>query len=159
MLRNEKRAICKKRRGMLYKSLTLSWQCTSSYSRRDSKDSSATGLQHPPYSPDLAQSDYHIFGPPTEASRGRRFTCNDEAKEAVHTCLPEQPKSFSAWIQTLVERYNKFTVLQGWLCRKICKIAHSSITAVKCILRLLFDSPSYNGAPLLGHFDTGEGGH
>jgi len=76
-------------------------------------------LQHPPYSPDLAQSDYHIFGPLKEALRGRRFTSNDEVKEAVHTCLREQPKSFSTGIQKLIERYNKCIVLQGGLCRKI----------------------------------------
>jgi len=71
-------------------------------------------LQHPPYSPDLAPSDYHIFGPLKEALRSRRFTSDEEVKEAVHTWLREQPKSFfSARKQKLVERYNKCTVLQG----------------------------------------------
>jgi histone-lysine N-methyltransferase SETMAR len=31
-------------------------------------------MAHPPYSPDLAPSDYHLFGPLKEALRGRRFT-------------------------------------------------------------------------------------
>ena len=49
-----------------------------------------------------------------EAWRGRRFTCNEEVKEAVHTWLREQPKRFfSAGIQKLVERYNKCIVLEG----------------------------------------------
>ena len=52
-------------------------------------------LQHPPYSPDLAPSDYHIFSPLKEALRGRRFTSNEEVKEAVHTWLREQPKASS----------------------------------------------------------------
>ena len=71
-------------------------------------------LQHPPYSPDLAPSGYHIFGPLKEALRSRRFTSDEEVKEAVHTRLREQPKSFfSAGIQKLVEQYNKCIVLQG----------------------------------------------
>ena len=70
-------------------------------------------LQHPPYSPDLAPNDYHIFSPLKEALRVRRFASNEEVKEAVHTWLQEQPKSiFSAGIQKLVERYNKYIVLQ-----------------------------------------------
>jgi histone-lysine N-methyltransferase SETMAR len=44
-------------------------------------------LQHPPYSPDLAPSDYHIFGPLKEALRGRGFASDEELKEAVHTRL------------------------------------------------------------------------
>jgi len=51
-------------------------------------------LQHPPYSPDLAPSDYHIFGALKEALRSRRFASDEEVKEAVHTWLREQPKSF-----------------------------------------------------------------
>ena len=41
-------------------------------------------LAHPPYSPDLAPSDYHLFGPLKKALRGRRFTSDQELKEAVH---------------------------------------------------------------------------
>jgi hypothetical protein len=44
----------------------------------------------------------------------RRFISDEEVKEAVHTWLREQPKSFfSAGIQKLVEQYNKCIVLQG----------------------------------------------
>jgi histone-lysine N-methyltransferase SETMAR len=68
-------------------------------------------LYHPPYSLNLAPSDYHISGPLKEALRGCRFSSNEGVKEAVHTWLREQPKSFSAGI--LVEQYNKCTVLQG----------------------------------------------
>jgi len=61
-------------------------------------------LQHPPYSPDLAPSNYRIFCPLKEALRGRRFASDKEVKEAVHTRLREQPKSFfSAGMQKLVE--------------------------------------------------------
>ena len=33
-----------------------------------------TVLEHPAYSPDLAPSDYHLFGPLKDVLRGRRFT-------------------------------------------------------------------------------------
>ena len=61
-------------------------------------------LQHPPYSPDLAPSNYHIFDPLKEALCRRRFTSDEEVKEAVHTWLRKQLKSFFyAGIQKLVE--------------------------------------------------------
>ena len=66
-------------------------------------------------------------GPLKKALCGRRFTSNEEVKEAVHAWFWEQPKSFfCAGIQKLVERYNKYIVLQGDCARKIiCKIAYS----------------------------------
>ena len=103
-------------------------------------------LQHPPYSPDLASRDDHIFGPLKEALRGRRFTSNEEVEEVVHTWLQEQPKSFfSAGIQKLVEWYNKCIALQGDYVEKwyVKLLTVTSVTAVKWILPLLFDSPSY----------------
>ena len=39
-------------------------------------------MAHPPYSSDLALSDYHLFGPLKEALRGRRFISDQEEKEA-----------------------------------------------------------------------------
>ena len=35
-------------------------------------------LAHPLYSPDLAPSDYHLFGPLKEALRGHQFTSDQE---------------------------------------------------------------------------------
>jgi histone-lysine N-methyltransferase SETMAR len=52
-------------------------------------------LAHPPYSPDLAPSDYyHLFGPLKEALRGRRFTSDQEVTEAVDAWLAAQPIFF-----------------------------------------------------------------
>jgi len=71
-------------------------------------------LEHPAYSPDLAPSDYHLFGPPKEALRGRRFTSDKEVKEAVHEWLVAQPKTFfSEGIQKLLERWNKCIAKHG----------------------------------------------
>ena len=41
-------------------------------------------MAHPPYSPDLALSNYHLFCPIKEVLRGRRFTSDKEVMEAVH---------------------------------------------------------------------------
>ena len=38
-------------------------------------------MTHPPYSPDLALSDYHLFGPLKEELRGRRFTSDQEVRK------------------------------------------------------------------------------
>ena len=62
-------------------------------------------LAHPPYSPDLAPSDYHLFGPFKEALMGRRFTSDQELKVVVHVWLSAQPKHvFSEGIKNLVQR-------------------------------------------------------
>ena len=47
-------------------------------------------LEYPLYSPDLAPSDFHLFGPMKEALRGRRFS-SDEVKDAVHQWLGSMP--------------------------------------------------------------------
>ena len=41
-------------------------------------------LEHPPYSPDLTPSDYHLFSPLKQVLRGRRFTTDQQLKETVH---------------------------------------------------------------------------
>jgi hypothetical protein len=51
-------------------------------------------LDHPPYSPDMAPSDFHLFGLLKEAFRSRRFVDDDEMKKAVYDWLRNQPKFF-----------------------------------------------------------------
>jgi hypothetical protein len=43
-------------------------------------------MEHPPYSPDLAYSDFHMFGPMEEALRGR-FSSDEEIIGAVKNWL------------------------------------------------------------------------
>ena len=40
-------------------------------------------LEHPPYSPDLAPSDFNLFSLLKKFLAGQRFTCDDEVKAAV----------------------------------------------------------------------------
>jgi histone-lysine N-methyltransferase SETMAR len=58
-------------------------------------------IPHPAYSLDLAPSDYHVFGPL------KKFSTDDETKEAVHRWLRSQSKEFfSRGIQALVKRWH-----------------------------------------------------
>ncbi|PNF25925.1 hypothetical protein B7P43_G10027 [Cryptotermes secundus] len=70
-------------------------------------------MAHPPYSPDFAPTDYHLFGPLKEALRGRQFTSDQEVKEAVLAWLTAQPKTFSEGIRKLVQRCTKCVEKRG----------------------------------------------
>jgi histone-lysine N-methyltransferase SETMAR len=58
------------------------------------RDLSFKCLPHPPYSPDLATSDFHVFGPLKEAMGSKSFRSNEELQLAVHEWLRSQPKDF-----------------------------------------------------------------
>ena len=51
-------------------------------------------LPHPPYSPELVPSDYHLFGPLKEHLGGKRFHNNEEVIQDVQEWLHRQPKYF-----------------------------------------------------------------
>jgi len=51
-------------------------------------------LNHPPYSPDLALSHYFLFRVIKKFLRGKRFSNDEEVKEAVTTWFEEQSKDF-----------------------------------------------------------------
>ena len=51
-------------------------------------------LPHPPYSPDLAPSDFHVFGPLKEAMGSKSFSSDEEVQQAVQEWLCSQPKDF-----------------------------------------------------------------
>jgi histone-lysine N-methyltransferase SETMAR len=51
-------------------------------------------LNHPPYSPDLALSDYFLFRVMKKFLQGKRFSSDEEVKEAVTTWFEEQSKEF-----------------------------------------------------------------
>ena len=65
-------------------------------------------MDHPPYSPDLAPSDYHLFLHLKKFLGGKRFGDNDDLKDAVQKWLTSQVAAFyEEGIQKLVPRYNK----------------------------------------------------
>jgi len=71
------------------------------------QDLSFECLPHSPYSPDLAPSDFHVFGPLKEAMGGKSFRSDKEVQQAVHEWLHSQPKEFlSRGIHALLKRWN-----------------------------------------------------
>jgi hypothetical protein len=71
-------------------------------------------LKHSPYSPDLAPSDFHLFGPMKEHLRDQKFADDNEVMEAVQSWLKAMPKSFLLeGIHKLVDRWTKCVAKQG----------------------------------------------
>ncbi|WKY12319.1 hypothetical protein Q1695_003698 [Nippostrongylus brasiliensis] len=53
-------------------------------------------LPHPPYSPDLAPSDYHVFRSMQSFLAGKKFNNRDEVKNGVESFLLSKPPEFFA---------------------------------------------------------------
>lgn len=65
-------------------------------------------LPHPPFSPDLAPSDYGLFRSMQHFFRGRRFENFDEVQEACEEFFNSKPRSwFFNQIRQLAERWQK----------------------------------------------------
>jgi len=71
-------------------------------------------LDHPPYSPDLALSDHHLFPGLKKQLKGRQFSSDAEVIAAAETWLDGQPSDFFlSGLQKLQQRANKFIELRG----------------------------------------------
>ena len=65
-------------------------------------------LEHAPYRPDLAPSDFHLFSPLKKFLAGQRFTSDDEVKAAVRQWFRSQTADFyCSGIAKLVLRWDK----------------------------------------------------
>jgi histone-lysine N-methyltransferase SETMAR len=65
-------------------------------------------LEHPPYSPDLAPSDFHVFGPLKKHMCGKRFADDEEDETEARKWLRQQSKYFcAASFDVLVKRWDK----------------------------------------------------
>ena len=68
-------------------------------------------LDHPPYSPDLALSDYHLFPELKKQLKGRHFLSNTQVIAAAESWLDGQPSEFflrglqklEQWIKKCIE--------------------------------------------------------
>jgi histone-lysine N-methyltransferase SETMAR len=75
-------------------------------------------FDHPPYSPDLAPSDFHVFLH-LKIFLGGQWFHDDEVKEAINTRFASQVASlYDAEIQKLVPCYDK-CLNNGGNCRKV----------------------------------------
>jgi histone-lysine N-methyltransferase SETMAR len=64
-------------------------------------------FDHPPYSPDLTLSDYHLFTYLNNWLQSQLFNSNEELMEGVKTWLSSQTADFFyAGIQNLIPRYD-----------------------------------------------------
>jgi len=67
-----------------------------------------TVLPHPPYSLDLAPSDFHLFGPMKDGLRGQHFPSNDAVIQAVKQWATSAGADFyKCGMQALVHRWQK----------------------------------------------------
>ncbi|UYV77256.1 SETMAR [Cordylochernes scorpioides] len=74
-------------------------------------------LPHPPYSPDIALSDYHMFRSMTHSLAEQHFTSYEEAKNWVDVWIASKDEEFFRHgIRMLPERWEKVKKLtrQGW---------------------------------------------
>jgi len=92
------RAVKSKRCGRLSIGVLLQHDNARPHTARSSvatiQDLSFECLSHPPYSPDLAPSDSHVFGPLKQATRGKSLRSDEEVQKAVHEGLRSKPKEF-----------------------------------------------------------------
>lgn len=71
-------------------------------------------LPHPPYSPDLAPSDFFLFGPLKDYLRGQTFHNDDEVKAAVRTWVRQcEPHFFANGFTQWRNRWDKCVVRSG----------------------------------------------
>jgi len=71
-------------------------------------------LEHPPYSPDLAPSDFNLFPKFKLSLAGQRFSSNQEATAAVEGYFAELTKNhYRDGIIVLDHRWNKCISLKG----------------------------------------------
>ena len=69
---------------------------------------------HPPYSPDLAPSDYHLFHTLKQPLRGHHFAALDEMKNAISKWTTETPRSFfDTGKRKLTAKWEKCVRLNG----------------------------------------------
>ncbi|GFS13069.1 histone-lysine N-methyltransferase SETMAR [Elysia marginata] len=76
-------------------------------------------LPHPPHSPDLAPSDYHLFGPLKRELAGKRFDDNEELVDHVRKWLQNLDGSFfQEGIYSMVRRWQKCVDRLGCIVEK-----------------------------------------
>jgi len=71
-------------------------------------------LDHPPFSPDLVPSDYHLFPGLKKQLKGRHFSSDEEVIVVAETWMVEQlSEFFFEGLQKLEQRARKCTELRG----------------------------------------------
>ena len=99
LLENHQLPVIKsKRRGLLSTGVLLQQDNARPHTARSTvatiQNLSFECLPHPTYLPDLAPSDFHVFGQLKAVMGGKSFRSDEEVQQAVHEWLRSQPKDF-----------------------------------------------------------------
>ncbi|GBP12387.1 Mariner Mos1 transposase [Eumeta japonica] len=87
---------------------------TARVSRQALKDTGFSEIDHSPYSPDLAPSDYFLFSNLKKELRGRRFVDDNQMKMAVESHFDCKEKEyFLGGLKALYTRCEKCISLEG----------------------------------------------
>jgi hypothetical protein len=135
ILMKPRRAIQNKRRGML----TYGVVFLHDNARPHTAAKKRALLEHfnwelfgyPPYSPDLAPNDYHLFTYLNNWLGSQRFNNNKELIKGVKTWLSSQAADFfHIGIQTLIPRYDKWLNSGGDYVEKSLKHVHILVFSI-----------------------------
>ena len=123
LMKELRKSIRQKRRGMLTRGVLLLHDNAPVHKSRVAQASirecGFEQLNHPPYSPDLAPSDYFLFRQMKSALRGRRFQHDDEIKAATEAWLEAQSEDFyKRGIKSLKDKWNKCIEVNGHYIEK-----------------------------------------
>jgi histone-lysine N-methyltransferase SETMAR len=118
LLKKLREAIVSKRRGKLRRGVLLLQDNapvhTSLVARATATECGFDLLPHPPYSPDLAPSDFYLFPKLKSELAGRRFHSDDEVIAAVDTFFDHCDRSFfQNGLEMLEARWSKCIARQG----------------------------------------------
>ncbi|GBM21097.1 Mariner Mos1 transposase [Araneus ventricosus] len=105
-------AIRRKRPGLLHRGVLLHHDNAKPHTADLTRDTIAnfgwSVLQHPPYSPDLAPSDFHLFGSLKQHLGVEHFADDDDVQHEVLLWMRQQPKEFyGAGIGALIKPLDK----------------------------------------------------
>ena len=111
-------SIKEKRRGKLTKGVLLLHDNAPAHGARVAqaaiRDCGFEQLNNPPYSPDLAPSDFYLFRLLKKELRGKRFKEGDDLKLATEQWLESREENFYLkGIQELEKRWNKCINVDG----------------------------------------------
>lgn len=74
-------------------------------------------IPHPPYSPDIAPTDFHLFRSMQNFLDGKEFENDEEVKSAIFTFFASKPQSFfQNAISALVKRWHYIVDSAGEYC-------------------------------------------
>ena len=118
LLKKLRKSIKTERRGMLTRGVRLLQDNApvhnSHVAQTEARSCGYEILPHPPYSPDLAPSDFHLFPSMKSFLKGKRFTNDESLISEVNAWFQTQPPEFyRIGLQNCIKRWEKCVSLAG----------------------------------------------